>query len=63
MSNNKKILKVGTISKEKIYTMDRAISRQEEIDEDRHKGFKSRHSIHRSKKTYTRKKKHRGREF
>jgi len=56
-------IKIGIISKEKMRTIDRAISRQQEIDQDKHKGFKSKHSVYKSKKTYCRKIKHKGRDF
>ena len=58
-----KIMKVGTLTKEQLLKMDRAARRQAEIDADPHKGFKSMHSTHKSKKTYNRKVKHKGRDF
>jgi len=44
-----------TIKKDRLQKMERKLSRQEEIDVDPNKGFKSKHSVHKSKKTYTRK--------
>lgn len=51
------------ISRDQILKMERAISRQEQIDARPLGGFATTHSVHKSKKTYSRKDKHKGREF
>jgi len=51
------------ISREQILKMERAIRRQEEIDARPLGGFATTHSVHKSKKSYTRKDKHKGSEF
>jgi len=51
------------IKKETVQKMERKISRQEEIDADPSKGFKSTHSVEPSKKTYKRCGKHKGKGF
>ena len=53
-----KKINIGTIKKDKLNKIERKLSRQEEIDLDPSKGFKSTHSVKPSKKTYTRKNKH-----
>lgn len=55
--------KTMKISREQILTMERAIRRQEDIDARPLGGFARTHSVHRSKKTYKRSAKHKGREF
>ena len=54
---------IGTISKEELNKIERKLSRQEEIDLDPSKGFKSTHSVTPSKKTYKRCGKHKGRGY
>ena len=51
------------ISREQILTMERAIRRQEEIDARPLGGFAATLKVHKSKKAYNRKPKHKGREF
>lgn len=53
-----KKINIGTISKDQLQKIERKLSRQEEIDADPHKGFKSKRSVHKSKKTYNRNDKH-----
>lgn len=55
-----KSINIGTISKDKLNKIERKLSRQEEIDADPSKGFKSTHSVKPSKKAYNRNKKHKG---
>jgi hypothetical protein len=62
MAKNKTI-KIGTISREQILKMERAARRQEEIDARPLGGFTATHKVHKSAKSYTRKAKHKGREF
>ncbi len=56
-------IKVGTISQDQILKMDRANRRQEDIDARPLGGFTANHKVHKGDKTYTRKVKHKGREF
>lgn len=58
----KEIINIGTLSKKQSAKIDRSISRQQEIDADPTKGFKSMHSAHKSDKVYTRKVKHKSQE-
>lgn len=51
------------ISREQILKMERAIRRQEKIEARPLGGFEATHKVHKSKKTYNRKTKHKGREF
>lgn len=51
------------ISREQILKMERAIRRQEEIDARPLGGFAATHKVHKSKKSYNRQPKHKGREF
>lgn len=55
-----KKINIGTISKKQLNKIERKLSRQEEIDLDPSKGFKSMHSVTPSKKTYSRNDKHKG---
>jgi len=55
-----KIINIGTIKKDKLNKIERKLSRLEEIEADPSKGFKSGGSVHKSVKTYSRKKKHKG---
>ena len=58
-----KIERIGTISKKQLQKIERKLSREEELDLDRSKGFKSNNSIHKSDKNYSRKNKHKGDSF
>jgi len=58
-----KKINIGTIKKDKLNKIERKLSRQEEIDADPHKGFKSSHSVTPSKKTYKRNDKHKGKGY
>lgn len=51
------------ISIDQLLRMERAIRRQEDIDARPLGGFQTKHSVHKSKKSYTRKNKHKGSEF
>ena len=51
------------ISRDQILKMERAIRRQEDIDARPLGGFATAHSVRKSKKTYNRQDKHKGREF
>ncbi len=53
-------MKVGTITTEQIMKFDRAARRQDDIDNNMN--F-NRHRVHKNAKAYTRKDKHKGREF
>ena len=55
-----KKINIGTISKKQLNKIERKLSRQEEIDADPSKGFKSGHSVTPSKKAYNRHDKHKG---
>jgi len=55
--------KAMKISREQILTMERAIRRQEEIDSRPLGGFAAVNKVHKSKKAYTRKNKHKGSDF
>ncbi len=55
--------KTMKISIDQLLRMERAIRRQEDLDARPLGGFATKHSVHKSKKSYTRKDKHKGREF
>lgn len=57
-----KTIRVGTITKEQLLVIERANRRKEEIA-NRFGGYVAVHKVHKSKKAYTRKAKHKGREF
>lgn len=59
MAKNK-TMTVGTITVEQIMTFDRAARRQDDIDNNMN--F-NRHRVHKNAKAYSRKTKHKGREF
>ena len=55
-----KQIKIGKISKEQLLKQDRKINREIEIDLNLNINH---HRVHKSQKSYTRKDKHRGRDF
>lgn len=55
-----KTMKMRTITVQQIITLDRAARRQDDIDNNMN--F-NRHRVHKNAKAYTRKDKHKGREF
>jgi hypothetical protein len=58
---NIKAMKIGTITKEQIRTNDRRMSRELELENST--GWTSKHKVHKSKKNYSRKKKHRNLDY
>lgn len=55
--------KTMKITVDQLLRIERAIRRQEDIQARPLGGFATKHSVHKSEKTYTRKDKHKGREF